>query len=839
MYFNTFFLKINHIIFEIIFGKDCLKLSMKKIFNKVLKVLKFLLVFIIKFASWTFFAFLIVGTFFGIYAFNEIRPYINDNINEAKTVIANSTYEDFLTNETTYIFNDNGKILKKLTLDQDSEYLTYEEIPEYVVNAFVAVEDRNFWYNKGINIKGITRVIYHYVISNGEEAHGASTITQQVARRTFLNFDKTLERKIKEIFYSFELEKKYTKEEIMEFYVNDIYYANQCYGISSASKYYFNKPVSALTLKQIAYLCSIPNSPSMYDPVKDKNAAIPRCEKILNDMLECGFISKEEYLNAMNEEIELDLSGNIIEFSNYQTTYAIKCAVEYFMKLDGFEFKYEYTDEADYKKYLNDYNEAYEKAYKELSSSGCMVYTSLNDEKQTILQTALDNEMSFNTVLTDDGIYSLQAAATLIDNDTRKVVAIVGGRTQDNLQKEEMVSEGTEDTEIFDEETDIIETTDNIYSLNRAFQSYRQPGSSIKPLIVYTPGLEKGYIPSSVIYSIGIKAANEKGADISKLTGTPYTYRRAVEKSDNGCAYYVYYNVGPRNGIQKIIDMNFHKIVPEDYYMSASLGGLTYGVTTEEMAGAYATLVNNGMYAQPTCITSIIDSDGNEIYVEDEEKQIYKEAATDAMLDILKGVITNGTAYGKVTWNKNIDICGKTGTTNDYKDGWFCGSSPYYSLAVWVGNDLPEPVEGLRGGTYPTHIWSDVMNQIHIGLDEKHFDDYELRDLVKGSDSYYSYLPGRNDDEVLSDGYTVADYRIDRVIGEGAIKAINNLSALSITSDVDIQKGQGYVSQAYSIVETVYSKNYQNELYGKLNNAIEIFNLNVSVYQQSIAPVNE
>ena len=812
---------------------------MKKILINILKVLKFLFIFVVKFASWTFFAFLIAGTFFGIYAFNKIRPYINDNINEAKIVVANSTYEDFLTNETTYIFNDNGKILKKLTLDQDSEYLTYEDIPEYVVNAFVAIEDRNFWYNKGIDIKGISRVVYNYVVSNGEEAHGASTITQQVARRTFLTFDKTLERKIKEIFYSFELEKKYTKEEIMEFYVNDIYYANQCYGISSASKYYFNKPVSTLTLKQIAYLCAIPNSPSMYDPVKNKDAAIPRCEKILNDMLECGFITQEEYDNAINEEIVLDLSGNIIEFSNYQTTYAIKCAVEYFMKLDNFEFKYEFVDDADYKQYLKDYNTAYEKAYKELSSSGCMVYTSLNDEKQAILQTALDNEMSFNTDLTEDGIYSLQAAATLIDNDTRKVVAIVGGRTQDNLQEEEMLVESDENTDnVVKEDIDTIEETDNIYSLNRAFQSYRQPGSSIKPLIVYTPGLEKGYIPTSTIYSISIKAANDKNTDISKLTGTPFVYRRAVENSDNGCAYYVYYNVGPRTGIQKLLDMNFHKIVPEDYYMSASLGGLTYGVTTEEMAGAYATLVNDGMYVQPTCITSIIDSDGNEIYIEDEEKQIYRKASADAMLDILKGVITNGTARGKVNWNKNIDICGKTGTTNDYKDGWFCGSSPYYSLAVWVGNDMPESVSGLKGGTYPTHIWSDVMNQVHIGLEERHFDEYELRDLIKGSDTYYSYLPGRNDDEVLSDNYTVADYRVDRVVGEGAINAINNLSSISITSDADIQKGQGYISQAYSVIETIYSKNYQNELYGKLNNAIEIYNLNVSIYQQSITPID-
>lgn len=780
-------------------------------------MIKNILSIFLKILGWFFLMILTIITTASIVVFVKIRPIIKANFEEARSVIENSTYEDFLTNETTYIFDDNNKILKKLTFEQDSQYLEYKDIPRDVVNAFVAVEDRNFWNHDGIDLRGIVRVLYRYVNSNGDEKHGASTITQQITRRAFLNFDVTMERKIKEIFYSLELEKKYTKEEIMEFYVNDIYYANQCYGISSASKFYFNKNPKDLTLSQTAYLCAIPNSPTYYDPVKNYENALTRRDKILNDMYECGYITDKEYNDALDEEIILDLSGNDIEFSNYQTTYAIKCATEYLMKLDGFEFRSEYEDETDFKKYLEEYNTQYEKAYKKLSSGGYKVYTSLNSEKQNILQESIDSALSFDNEVSEDNIYTLQGAATLINNETGKVEAIVGGRSQTEEDNEE-----------------------SVYSLNRAFQSYRQPGSSIKPLVVYTPGLESGFMPNSIIYSISVSEANKKGTDIEKLTGTPFTYRRAVEKSNNGAAYYVYFRVGPRKGIKYLQNMNFKKIVPDDYFMSSGLGGLTYGVTTEEMASAYSCLSNSGKFKQPTCITSIINNKGEEIYEDTEEKQIYKESSANAMADILKGVITNGTAAGSVKWNYNIDIGGKTGTTNENKDGWFSGFSPYYTLSVWVGKDDPQSVKGLQGGSYPAKIWSNVMNKIHEGLEEKHFGTYEIKDLLGDTVLYNSYLPGKKDDEILSGSYTVADYRIDHVIGAQAENYIDMLLSVNpITSSEQITTGQSYYNSALNIINTIRSSSYRDELINKLNaantqfaNAATIYNTQVLLLQQ-------
>lgn len=199
--------------------------------------------------------------------------------------------------------------------------------------------------------------------------------------------------------------------------------------------------------------------------------------------------------------------------------------------------------------------------------------------------------------------------------------------------------------------------------------------------------------------------------------------RRAVENSKNGCAYSLFNELTPKVGLSYVTDMNFTKIVPEDYTLSAALGGLTYGVTTVEMANAFSTLENHGEYRQTDCISSILDSDGNEIYEEPEVKRIYSTSAADQMTDILTGVLTSGTAKG-LKWSSSSDIeaAGKTGTTNDNKVAWFCGYTPYYTIAVWVGYDQPKSVDGLWGQTYPAYIWKSAMLYMTDGLDEASFE---------------------------------------------------------------------------------------------------------------------
>lgn len=355
------------------------------------------------------------------------------------------------------------------------------------------------------------------------------------------------------------------------------------------------------------------------------------------------------------------------------------------MKLHGFEFRYDFADEKAYESYLESYEEAYNLEKTNLYAKGYSIRTSLQTDTQAAMQQALDNNLAFATQTNQEtNVYELQGAMTVVDNTNGKVIAVVGGRSQENL--------------------------DNVYSLNRAYQSYRQPGSSIKPLVVYTPALMYGYTPESTVYDIDVEAAQQPGADIANMWGSSMTLRSAVEQSKNGVAYSVLNEIKPSYGLSFLTSMKFDKIVPSDYNLSASLGGLTYGVTTVQMASGYSALVNQGAYREPSCIVSLKDSDGKELYEEEESKAVYSAQAASEMLDILKGVLTVGTAKS-LEWSSEsaIPAAGKTGTTNDSKDGWFCGVTPYYSVAVWIGYDTPRELESLYGGSYPASVWKDAM----------------------------------------------------------------------------------------------------------------------------------
>lgn len=213
--------------------------------------------------------------------------------------------------------------------------------------------------------------------------------------------------------------------------------------------------------------------------------------------------------------------------------------------------------------------------------------------------------------------------------------------------------------------------------------------------------------------NISVEDAYVEGADIDSLTGSSRTLQSAVTYSTNGCAMYLFNKIGIDVGMSYIEEMNFAKIVPSDYTIASALGGFTYGVTTEEMAGAYATLVSKGMYEDTTCLIDI-KKDGQSIYQKEETKQVYLLIASCEMIEILENVITEGTA-SSLTWDSDIAIAGKTGTTNDNKDAWFCGVSPYYSIAVWVGYDIPEENSELYGGSYSLTIWCEAMYSLLEG----------------------------------------------------------------------------------------------------------------------------
>ena len=291
---------------------------------------------------------------------------------------------------------------------------------------------------------------------------GGSTITQQLARNIFLGYEKTYSRKIKEMFIAVALEQKYTKQEILEFYLNNVYFANGYYGIESASEAYFNKNAKDLSISQIAFLCSIPNSPNRYDPYKHKDSTLKRRDRILKNMYEDGYISESQYEKSVAEKITI-MPKKETTTNDYAETYILKCATEALMKQQGFEIKTTFSSDSEKEKYNNEYDELYNTCKKSLYSAGYRIYTSIDMEKQKQLQDSVSSQLSMFTEKTDDGVYKVQGAAVSIDNSTGKVAAIVGGREEDQ--------EG--------------------YGLNRAYQSFRQPGSAIKPLLVYTPALEK------------------------------------------------------------------------------------------------------------------------------------------------------------------------------------------------------------------------------------------------------------------------------------------------------------------------------------------------------------
>ena len=294
-------------------------------------------------------------------AFMAVFPKLREYNKEAVTNVAMSSKATFSPNTATKIYDAKGNLIASISSENKKfTYLDARDIPQSVRNAYIAIEDRTFETNKGYDLKGMARVGINYVLSKGDEAHGASTITQQLAKLTFLTNEKSITRKAREIFYARALTKKYTKDEIMEFYVNNTLYANSIYGIEEAARQYFGKSAKDLTLSQTAYLCAIPNRPEYYNPWKHPENAIPRRNKILDDMAEMKFITKREASDAKAEKIEIaprkqkdEPDTGTSTTQNFQSSYAVNSAIEEVMERNGFEFRNGFASDGEYEAYRN------------------------------------------------------------------------------------------------------------------------------------------------------------------------------------------------------------------------------------------------------------------------------------------------------------------------------------------------------------------------------------------------------------------------------------------------------------------------------------------------------
>lgn len=619
--------------------------------------------------------------------------------NKADQISRKASEESFKASQTSIVYAEDGSIISVLKSEKEVYYLAYNSIPKAAIDAVLVTEDKKFFSHEGIDYLANIRAFLALIKNKGEIKQGASTITQQLARTVFLTNEISFERKVTELFLAADLEKKFSKQQILEFYLNNIYYANGYYGIQAASNGYFGKGVKELTLSQIAFLSSIPNNPTVLNPLTHFDNTLERRDKILKQMYESGVISFSDYEDALNEEIVLSHSETTLH--DYAESYTYYNAIRLLMEAEGFNFQTTFKSEEEKKLYDELYYETYYRIQRQLYTKGYRIYTSLDLEKQELLKQAVDDKLSEFTAVNKDGIYELQGAAVCIDNDTGLVVAIIGGRDQNTVG----------------------------YTLNRAYQSFRQPGSAIKPLLIYTPLFERGYFPETLVMDEKIKDGPQNA---NNVYSGEITLRKAVEVSKNTVAWNLLKELTPSVGLAYLTQMNFSHITSSDYNLAIALGGFTYGVSPLEMTAGFATLVNDGVYRTPTCVVKITDAEGN-VIVENtvKEKKIYDVNASRMMTDVLTGVMKTGT--GSRLALDHITTAGKTGTTTERKDGWFVGYSKYYTTGVWVGCDYPKSIQGLSGNSYPGQIWKEFMNNIHTNLPDASFQPYEGLETVTNS----------------------------------------------------------------------------------------------------------
>lgn len=608
---------------------------------------------------------------------------------DAKTMVNESSVSTFMESGTTVIYDADGNELCTMRESKDMYYVGIEDIPDTLEQAFIVMEDKDFYKHKGIDFKAIIRAVIANT-ENDEIVQGASTITQQLAKNIFLTQEVTWERKVKEIFVARDIEKKYSKEQILEFYLNNIYFSNGYYGVGAAAKGYFGKEVKDLTLSEQAFIAAIPNNPTRYNPLTNFDNTVERRDNILARLYNEDIINSMNYYTALDSQVELSRQP-VSSRNNSVETYARHCATEGMMQAGGFIFRTNFINDDDYDQYKKLYEESYTMYQQKLLSGGYSVYTSIDMNIQKKLQSAVDDNLDSYTSM-KDGIYEMQAAATCIDNMTGNVVAIVGSRSQE--------LEG--------------------YTLNRAYQSYRQPGSSIKPILDYIPYLQKGNTPDTIVSDEYIQDG-PKNADGTYMGNI--TLRTAVSLSRNTVAWNVLKEITPKVGSSYLLNQGFHKIWMDKDYNAIAIGGFTYGVSTEEMAGAYTTIVNDGKYRRVTCIVSIYDNRGKLVLdTSNREKNIYDSESCRMMTDMLKTVVTEGTGRGAAP--ENAIVAGKTGTTNSNYDSWFCGYSAYYTLAVWQGYDYPASIP--QNATLK--IFRQFMEQAHNGLAKKDFPKYSHKE---------------------------------------------------------------------------------------------------------------
>lgn len=568
--------------------------------------------------------------------------------------------------------------LEQIQSDSNRIWIDSSKIPQIMKDAVVAIEDERFYKHHGVDIKRTLGATGKWVLAKigiGTSNYGGSTITQQVIKNITNETENTPSRKIKEMMRAIALEKQLSKDEILTMYLNIVYFANGCNGVEAAANTYFNKSASELTLAEAASIAGITQFPSQYDPFVHPENNIEKRNVVLKKMLDLGYISEAEYSQASSSDLVVSNAHkeNQGRITSYFVDQVVNDVINDLMEQKGYS--------ADF-------------ATQQVYNGGLKIYSTLNPDIQDILEDTFTDTSNFP--YTGKGA---QSAMVIIDPYTGKIRGLVGG---------------------LGEKTDIR-------GWNRATQSKRQPGSAIKPLSVYAPGIDTGKITEVTNVTdeeITIGNDNWKPKNSYNDFYGDMTVKEAVARSSNIPAVKVLDMVGLSTSFG-YLQNKFHISTLEEKdknYSSLALGGLTQGVTVKDMAGAYATFVNSGKYIEPYTYTQVLDSTGQVILQNTPNAtQAISAASAYITADLLYGVVNSSVGTGRsAKLDCGISTYGKTGTTDDDCDKWFVGFTPYYVGACWYGFDTPASLSAAGVSGNPTvTAWNIVMEEIHESLDKK------------------------------------------------------------------------------------------------------------------------
>ena len=594
----------------------------------------------------------------------------------------NKILKDIIKCENSVVVDSTGNVIAVLGESRIQEYVKLEDIPKNLVNAYVSIEDKNFYKHNGINVKRTAGAVASYVFNGGSSSFGGSTITQQLVKNITGDNETKISRKVQEWDRAIKTELVLSKDEILETYLNIIYVGPNIYGVEKGAEYYFNKKVSELDLAECAFLAGINNSPNSYNPFgkNDNSEKIKsRTTTVLNVMLEQGYISNESYDLAVSE-LQSGLKFN-------------KGKLE--PKGDAI---YSYMVDATISEVINDLENkkgmSTNFATNYLYFSGLKIYSTQNSD----IQREIEKECEKNKYMIKSAQYentTAQAAMVVMNHNNGQVMGCVGGLGKKTVSR----------------------------GFNRATQALRQTGSAIKPIAVLGPALEEKIITPVTIYddTKTVFAEGYSPDDCEKELGE-ITVRRAVESSQNIPFVKIMEQLTPEKSMKYMEKEGIANLTEGDKNLGLALGGLEKGSSPLEMASAYACIANGGNYIEPTFYTKVENSKGKIILKSKQKsRKVYSEDTAYVLKELLTEPVNGENGTARTCKIDGMEVAAKTGTTNDNYDKWLCGFTKYYTAVTWFGYDVNEPInEGAN--SMANQIWGNVMREIHRYLIKADFD---------------------------------------------------------------------------------------------------------------------